>query len=139
MPSDLQQRLDHYIAQEIRRIQATTYPLAERPTLTGTGLAITQAALQLLPVARFGPKFYLPLFIMAGLAHLWDFILGQLAHSELVYRKTLSEQLSLLSHRIAEQCEQAFREQIALLQQWQRTAVERVSHQIARDEIPLVL
>jgi hypothetical protein len=139
LPSRLQTRLDSLIVQEMRRVQLSTHPLTQRPSLGETGMSIGRAAFELIPLARFGAKVYLPAVVVAGLAYLWQFIWGQIAHQECVYRSALSEQLSLLSGRIAAQCEVTLQERITQLQAWQKTAIERISREIARDEISLLI
>lgn len=139
LAGSLEQRLNALIAVSIREIRASTYPLSERPSLAETGRSVVQDAIELLPLARFGPRGYLPLFVVVCLAHLWGFIAGQLAHREHEYRSVLSSQLSELSHRIADQCEQTFHRQIAQLHSWQLQAVERLCWQIAAEENPQAL
>ena len=98
--SRLSASVEPLIRSELNAVRQSTYPIGRKPALSQTTKSIGKSAIGLLLVADVNPKLALPLFLLAALKPIWQYVTGKLRHRPAAYQRAITSRLSLLGNRV---------------------------------------
>ncbi len=135
--SRLSASVEPLILRELSAVRQSTYPIGRRPALSQTVKSIGKSAIGLLPVAVVSPGLALPLFLLAALKPIWQYVTGQLRHRPAAYQRAITSRLSLLGNRVGMEFLREVKQRVTDLHAWQEQALRQTATRYAEQAVPL--
>jgi len=125
------------IVRELSAMRRSAYPIGQRPAFSQMAKSIGTSAIGLLPVAAVSRQLALPLFLLAALEPIWQYVVGQLQHRPVAYQRAITSRLSLLGNRVGMEFRREVKQRVADLHAWQEQALRQTAARYAEQAVPL--
>jgi hypothetical protein len=119
----------------LSQARETALANGQRPLLGETIRDVGESAILLLPAMQVSKGLYLPLFAVAALGHVWQFLAGLFRDPRPVVVQQVSGHLAQLGRHLGDEFHAAIRTRIAALHGWQRDALDAAADDVARREV----